>query len=796
MDSRDRPPKLGTARHFPLLLPLFVAILSALPGPALSATGWTSLGPEGGRIDGFAQSRSNPDRLYALPYRNGVVRSDDRGATWARVDVDLPMDRALRTVAVSPGDPDLVIVGEGEYWSDELFRSTDGGATWTSIAVTDRWRAVNAIRFDPHQPTRVLAAIGGGTAPGVFGSTDAGLTWTLTGPATGALGPTSIAFDPATAGVVLLGTTDGGIFRSTDGGSTWGLVHAADAKSLSFCEGSPTRVWAVGWPGEILRSDDGGATFVAGTPPPACGGDGCWSVTVAAHPSQPDGMVVGRILPYCFVGCDLKAQILHTTDAGSTWVVSHTTSGAYRDDQEWRSLEFDIDSQETVYAAIGNEASKSSRVGLFRSTDGGVVWSEWMNGLHGLAVLGAGHGPGGEQFVRGTASETCFGRSTQLDPWELLPASISSERYTPNAIEVSEAVPGIRHEVGNYSTMDSADPEFVRSTNGGVFWLPGLVPQLSLDDRPMCVASDHVTGKIVFVGIDSWDWEQRRFERYDYSSPPYPIPTDLFLDFGPLHAVVDPLDPMTLFAAGDDGLVRRSTDGALTWETRSTGLPAGSTIVGLFQDRSAPARLRVSTKASGAYATSDGGLTWTVVPILDGASSDVVAADWDPVDDRLFLATQDDGVWATGSGWLNDGLPTRDLTAVDWVPSEEMLVLGSAHSSLFGRELPAAGVAAPELAAGDSRLGLRVFPNPVGAAAATRLAFRVPGDAVAPDLAIYGVDGRLVSRLPTGPAAAGWRGAVWEGRSPSGVPVAPGVYFARLTSGDESITRRIVRLGR
>jgi hypothetical protein len=251
---------------------------------------------------------------------------------------------------------------------------------------------------------------------------------------------------------------------------------------------------------------------------------------------------------------------------------------------------------------------------------------------------------------------------------------------------------------------------------------------------------------------------------------------------------------MTLFAAGDDGLVRLSTDGAATWQDRSTGLPGGITIVGLFQDRTATGRLRVVTEASGAFATSDGGLLWTAVAGVP-TSSDVVAADWDPAGDRLFLATKDDGVWATGEGWINDGLPTRDLTSIDWMPGEAELVVGTDHSSLWGRSLPAVG-APISVAAGEVRFGLRVFPNPAGVDAASRFAFRVPDGTAPTELAIYGVDGRFVERVFAGRSGSGWRTVVWDGRAASGAPVPAGVYFARLKSGDETITRRLVRLGR
>ncbi|MFN0151217.1 MAG: FlgD immunoglobulin-like domain containing protein [bacterium] len=83
---------------------------------------------------------------------------------------------------------------------------------------------------------------------------------------------------------------------------------------------------------------------------------------------------------------------------------------------------------------------------------------------------------------------------------------------------------------------------------------------------------------------------------------------------------------------------------------------------------------------------------------------------------------------------------------------------------------------------------LMAQPNP--ARSQTRLRFSVPasGDA---QLAIYDVGGRLVRELALGPLAPGVHEATWDGAARDGTPVASGVYFARLTAGEQSHALRV-----
>jgi hypothetical protein len=81
------------------------------------------------------------------------------------------------------------------------------------------------------------------------------------------------------------------------------------------------------------------------------------------------------------------------------------------------------------------------------------------------------------------------------------------------------------------------------------------------------------------------------------------------------------------------------------------------------------------------------------------------------------------------------------------------------------------------------------YPNPFNAD--TIIPFQIPREEVV-SLAIYNLQGQLVSRLVNGPLAAGTYRVIWKGVDRSGVPMGSGVYLYRISAGGQQITRRMM----
>ena len=165
-----------------------------------------------------------------------------------------------------------------------MFRSKDGGTTWKRVLFrTDRAGAID-LALDPKNPRLLFAAIwdvyrtpwtlsSGGTASGLFKSTDGGDTWTeITrnpGLPKGVLGKINVSISGADSNRIyaMVEADDGGLFQSNDGGATWTLVNSdrsirQRAFYFSRIAADPAKrdtVYALNV--EFYRSDDGGRTF-------------------------------------------------------------------------------------------------------------------------------------------------------------------------------------------------------------------------------------------------------------------------------------------------------------------------------------------------------------------------------------------------------------------------------------------------------------------------------------------------------------------------------------------------------
>jgi photosystem II stability/assembly factor-like uncharacterized protein len=176
---------------------------------------------------------------------DGVYKSVDAGKTWRHVGFDdAPVISKIR---IHPTNPDIVFVaafGKMSAPSERrgVFKSTDGGASWTRVLFRDAKTAAIDISLDPRNPRVMFAALweafrleytmsSGGPGSGLFKSTDGGGTWTeITrnpGMPAGVIGKIGIAVSGADSNRVyaIIENRDGGLFRSDDGGATWSLAN-------------------------------------------------------------------------------------------------------------------------------------------------------------------------------------------------------------------------------------------------------------------------------------------------------------------------------------------------------------------------------------------------------------------------------------------------------------------------------------------------------------------------------------------------------------------------------------------
>lgn len=225
---------------------------------------------------------NNAQRVVS--YGDGIYKSIDGGRSWK--NMGLKQSEHIGRIVIDPRNSDVVYVAaQGPLWKKGgdrgVFKTTDGGKTWTKILGVDDWTGANDIQLDPRNPDiliattwqrerRVFAFVAGGPGSAVWRSTDAGKTWTKSqsGFPDVELGRIGLSVSPANPSVVYAiaeaAEGKGGFFRSRDGGASWDKMSGYQSGSNYYNEifADPKdvdRVYAIE---PILQvTDDGGKTF-------------------------------------------------------------------------------------------------------------------------------------------------------------------------------------------------------------------------------------------------------------------------------------------------------------------------------------------------------------------------------------------------------------------------------------------------------------------------------------------------------------------------------------------------------
>lgn len=359
------------------------------PDPKLySEMRWRSIGPtRAGRARAVTGVASQPNVAYIGFDNGGLWRSTDYGSTWTPL-FDNESTGSIGAIAVAPSDPNTIYVGTGAgiirpdlATGNGMYKSTDGGKTWTHLGLRDSQMIAN-IDVDPKNPNRLfVAALGHPYGPnaerGIFRSTNGGATFDKVLFKDEYTSGNDVRIDPKDPNIVFatlwqqqqgfmengaFSGNAGGIFKSTDGGTNWrqltagmpGVTQANLAISLS----NTKVIYAMA--AVAAASPAGGAA-----PPAAPGGRG------------------GR------GGAGGSVGLYKSTDGGDNWTLA-VNAGAQRRTADPRPLaRIGGGDLPTITVDPRNEnVIYSCSTVFWRTDDGGLTWT---------AVRGA---PGGDDYQK------------------------------------------------------------------------------------------------------------------------------------------------------------------------------------------------------------------------------------------------------------------------------------------------------------------------------------------------------------------------------------------------------------
>jgi photosystem II stability/assembly factor-like uncharacterized protein len=667
-------------------------------GSSAKLANWELAGPTniGGRCTCLVCDPANPDRIWIGAAGGGVWASTDAGKTWK---VSWPDHAPLEvgSLAVDPSKPNILYCGTGEanlsadsYAGDGIYRSTNGGKTWSAWARSTRTgvpRRVGVIAVDPFDSKHVMAGgIGYGRLSadndlgGMYTTRDGGKTWNRENfISVNNYWCHSIVFDATRTGRIFATVTGpgapSGIYRSDDGGRKWSRLTTGlpatermGRTTLALAPSEPRIIYALATDERsdradrvlgVFKSEDSGKSWrnVAGS---HFDNEGqiSYGNTIAVHPQDPAHVICG--------GVDLHL----TRDGGKTWKRA----------TRWNAKRGHSDYAHADHHAMVMPGGAPGRV--YDANDGGLDVSDdggerWKNRSAGLSIT---------MFYDIDVAQTderVYGGGAQ-DNGTLVTREGKADRF-------SELEGGD----GGWMVIDPNEAGHVYASwqFGGMTRFRNGVKR---DVSPPFKDSDSDGVWMVYITIDPNDSDivytgNQRVYRTTNDGRSWDALTPV-LDGSPISAIeVAPADSKVIYVGTENGGLFRSFDRGATWSANLMSPDLPGVMITRIETNPGNAREVFATFGnfgnSHVFRSPDGGSTW--IDIDGGKLPDVPhhALLIRPDSPSELWICNDAGVFVTrdkGKKWLNftSGLP--NVMVIDIVYREPTRTLLAAT---YGRSI-------------------------------------------------------------------------------------------------------------
>ncbi|MGC1523769.1 MAG: hypothetical protein WA803_19665 [Steroidobacteraceae bacterium] len=676
---------------------------------------WRLVGPfRGGRTRAITGVPGQPHTVLAGAVNGGVWKSDDDGRTWVPI-FDSQPTQSIGAIAVAASNPNIMYVGSGEGLhrpdlsvGNGVYRSSDAGQTWMHLGLDDA-EQIPSIAVDPRDANRVYAAVlghpyGPSAQRGVYRSVDGGATWSRVLDRGENTGSSFIRIDPFDSNTLYAGFWDarsgpwedktmyngphGGLYKSTDGGEHWrelkdGLPEGLSQLDVAVAPSARGRLYAT-----VATSSDPAAQHGAA---PSVGiyrsEDGGEHWHSATSDSRPALRIGGGDLPIIKVdpsNADIiysaSIVLMKSVDGGLHWISLKGAPGG----DDYQDLWISPENSQRIGLA-GDQ-------GVVVTVNGGKTWSTWYNQptaqLYHIGItptfpyrLCSGQQESGSVCIssRGNDGEITF------RDWH--PVGVIEYGYvTPDPLD-PDVIYGAGRNVVTKTHLSTGQVQDVTP-----------IPLLSADSRtdrtePILFSPQdphrlYYAANCLYASNDAGaSWRQISDDLTRPSAGAPPTVGAMHADKadaqrGVIYSVsASPVTKGLLWAGTDDGLIWVTPDEGKDWtNVTPSALTPWSKVTQLesshFDAKVAYAsvsRFRLDDLKPYLYRTRDGGRSWKSIDMGLAPDAPVNSVREDPVHRGLLYAATEKAVWVSfddGDHWqsLQMNLPhtsMRDLAVHD-----------------------------------------------------------------------------------------------------------------------------------
>jgi photosystem II stability/assembly factor-like uncharacterized protein len=617
---------------------LSLAFLTLLWTPVLTrAASWTTHGPASKVIKAVAISPQDTSVIFAGAFGWGVFRSTDGGASWTNSRVGM-INSYVRSLAALSSS--VVFCGT----NDGVYKSIDSGSTWNRVVGTPF--SVRSLAYDAKSGNLYAAAYGSG----LYKTTDQGASWTNIS-VTDPTGPVTLSHlwsvavfgqDSLYVGGALLDVSTGGaLFRSLDGGATWVQVQrslhiASSVRAIAINPTAPEFGLIIGTASKgVYRTTNGGVNWSNVSDTGLVNALPDLHVNAVAH---------GPSLRFAGTDSLGGAYARSTVDATTGWTAGTGLPGRAA---IVSSIALNQTNQSTVF--VGTEGQ-----GVYRSGNAGASWAARNSGMLGTAAReirrnGNGQLLLGTDFGDGIWTSTDHGTSWTQDT-SLNTANAITAIAITNA---SSIVYAAAYGSGIY-----------KSTDAGVTW--AITDSTVINHFPRALEAVPGTSTQLFAGTGNGVYKTTN-GGLSWQAANNGIPASTSIR----AMAIDPVSTNNIYVGTDSLFLYRSIDGGGSWLHVTSGfLPQDVFIRTITVDYASPATLYAGSDSGRIYKSTNSGANWSLMSSPAATHSVRSILIHPTIHHVLFAATFGDGIFVSvddGAHWqtLNTGLADLSIYTLE-----------------------------------------------------------------------------------------------------------------------------------